>query len=63
MAFDISKHMELEKKLQEANIAKDKFFSIIAHDLKSPFSAILGFLDILKNNLKEFTMEEIEENI
>lgn len=63
MAFDISKHMELEKKLQEMDIAKNKFFSIIAHDLKSPFSAILGFLDMLKNNLREFSMEEIEENI
>lgn len=63
MAFEVSKHMELEKKLQDANIAKDKFLSIIAHDLKGPFSAILGFLTILKKELKSLTMEEIEGHI
>lgn len=44
--------------LKEINIAKDKFFSIIAHDLKSPFNAIIGFSDVLTTDWKSFTEEE-----
>lgn len=36
--------------LQKINTTKDKFFSIIAHDLKSPFNAIIGFTDLLLTN-------------
>nr|WP_321411502.1 HAMP domain-containing sensor histidine kinase [uncultured Carboxylicivirga sp.] len=42
--------LESEKLLLEANDAKNRLFSIIAHDLKSPFNALLGLTDILSNN-------------
>lgn len=44
--------------LEKANKTKDKFFSIIAHDLKSPFNALLGISGIL---LESHTTIEEEE--
>ncbi len=55
-----------EKELEEANAAKNKFFSIIAHDLKNPFSAIMGLSTLLKENLNAFNkkdLKDIVENI
>ena len=57
----IERQKELETSnsaLEEANRQKDRFFSMFAHDLKSPFSAILGYLDILHNDYKELSENE-----
>jgi signal transduction histidine kinase len=40
-----------------------KFLSIIAHDLRSPFSSILGILELLKLSLKDFNKDQIKEYI
>jgi PAS domain S-box-containing protein len=50
-----------EHKLQEANQSKDRFFSILAHDLKSPFTGILGFSEFLITEIKELSADEISE--
>lgn len=49
-----------EKNLKLINAEKDKFFSIIAHDLRSPFNGFLGLTDLLMNDLSSMEAEEIE---
>ena len=41
---------EQSNKLKQLNSTKDKFFSIIAHDLKNPFNSIAGFTDLMIEN-------------
>ncbi|MBN2347221.1 MAG: hybrid sensor histidine kinase/response regulator [Bacteroidales bacterium] len=52
---------EKEKQLKELNSTKDKFFSIVAHDLKNPFFNIMGLSDLLSTNIKEYNIEEIRD--
>jgi PAS domain S-box-containing protein len=49
--------------LTKLNNDKDRFMSILAHDLKSPFGSILGFLDLLAENINTYNIKEIEDII
>jgi PAS domain S-box-containing protein len=50
-----------EHKLKKLNHTKDKLFSVIAHDIRNPFNAILGFSNILNKNIDNLSVEEIKE--
>lgn len=49
--------------LNEVIERNSKFLSIIAHDLRNPFNSIIGILDILGDNLQDYTKDEIEKLI
>ncbi len=70
IARDISTQKESEAKLKEyneelkeLNYNKDKFFSIVAHDLRSPFQGMLGFTDLILDELENLTKSEIREYV
>lgn len=48
------------KELQKINAEKDKFFSIIAHDLRSPFNGFLGLTRIMAEELPSLSMDEVQ---
>ena len=50
-----------EARLKESNAQKDKFFSVIAHDLRSPFSGFLGMTSLMNESLELFEKTEIQE--
>ncbi len=49
-----------EEQLKELNASKDKFFSIISHDLKSPFFALLGYTEYLEEDFEQMNRNEIK---
>ncbi len=68
IAIDITERIKSEliikkqnEQLHKLNASKDKFFSIIAHDLKSPFQGLIGFTGLLAEGIEDFTPEELNQ--
>jgi signal transduction histidine kinase len=65
---EINTKLEKEAGQQSAKLAEvvatnSKFLSIIAHDLRSPFSSIIGVLELLKDSYDDFDLEHIDKYI
>ena len=54
---------ESEVRLKKLNHAKDRFLSIIGHDLKNPLCSIIGFSELLLNSIKSKEYDDLEEYI
>lgn len=57
----INKRLVLsEKQLLETNRSKDKFFSILAHDLRNPFNGLMGISKLLEDNINKIDIDDIK---
>ena len=70
LIVDITKQMQNEAEIQlknqeliNLNATKDKFFSIIAHDLRSPFNSFLGLTEFMAEELPNLTMSQLQEMV
>jgi PAS domain S-box-containing protein len=52
-----------ENQLKRLNADKDRFITILAHDLRSPFNTILGFLQLLTTNIRNYDIDKIERQL
>ncbi len=52
---------QTQKTLEDELQSKDKFFSIISHDLRGAFGIIMSFVDLIQNNRDYLSNEEIDE--
>ena len=54
------KYRLLAKELEDLNEKKDQFYSIISFNLRDPLDSVIGFSEILKNEYKELSPEDIQ---
>ena len=73
LATQVIKNMELRssygrahalaEQLGRLNAGKDRMFNLVAHDLKSPFSGVLGLLELMAESVDDMSMEDIHRNL
>lgn len=73
LAKQVVKNMELRssyvrvhalaEQLGRLNAGKDRMFSLVAHDLKSPFSGVLGLLELMAGSVEGMSKEDIQRDL
>jgi signal transduction histidine kinase len=58
---DVTQLKVAEEQMKELNATKDKLFSIIAHDLKNPFTSLLAFSELIYKNADKLNSGKIEQ--
>jgi len=56
---DVTERKKTETQLIHLNTDKDRFISILAHDLRNPFTSLLGLSELLLGNLENYPIEKI----
>lgn len=54
---------EQQWELQRSNASKDKFFSILARDLRNPFAGLLELTNSIVKNIGEFSRDEVKQHV
>jgi signal transduction histidine kinase len=54
--------VKYNKELESANATKEQFLSVISHDLRSPFNALIGMSDLLKENARSGNYTDVERS-
>lgn len=60
LRFSYIRVRELADQLVRMNAGKDRMFNLVAHDLKSPFSGVLGLLELMAESVDGMDKEEIQ---
>ena len=68
LAWDIAERKIVEEELQKSeenlrrlNAVKDKFFSIIAHDLRAPFTGFLGLTELMVTDIRKLSITDLQK--
>jgi signal transduction histidine kinase len=62
----VGTHLRLRQReieLEELNQAKDRFLSVLSHDLKIPMRGINGFLGVMQEQFEQMSIAELRENL
>ncbi len=51
------------RELRDVNVTKDQIFTILAHDIKSPFTGLLGMTELVSSYIDDFSRDELKEYV
>ena len=61
--FHMRQIFMLNKQLEKINTDKDRFITVLGHDLRSPFNILLGYSEVLSEDIHKLDIDEIEKQV